>query len=150
MSVKEVMGNGEWLLPQKNAKDPSCGNKATLLQQGCWSPARRTFRISKTEKKTNEEVLRLAATDRSLLRLIRKRQIREFFGHINRHESLEKLMLLGKVEGRRARGRQRQTSMDSLPRFINTSNKSLDIFRRTEDREAWKSPIVDVCARPDA
>ncbi|GFS17963.1 hypothetical protein ElyMa_003252000 [Elysia marginata] len=58
-------------------------------------------------------------------------------------------MLHGKnVEGRRARGRQRQTCMDSLSRFINVSNKSMskmDIFRWTEDREAWKSLMVDVC-----
>ncbi|GFR89781.1 hypothetical protein ElyMa_006133600 [Elysia marginata] len=40
MSVREGTGNGEWLLPQKNAKDPSCGKKATLLQLGR-SPARR-------------------------------------------------------------------------------------------------------------
>ncbi|GFS15491.1 eukaryotic translation initiation factor 3 subunit F [Elysia marginata] len=112
---------------------------------------RRIFRISWTEKKTNEEVLRLTNTDRSLLRLLRKRQM-EFSGHINRHDGLEKLMLHGKVEGRRARGRQRQTFMDSLSRFINTPSKSqskLDIFRQTEDREAWKSVIVNVCARPD-
>ncbi|GFR58961.1 retrovirus-related Pol polyprotein LINE-1 [Elysia marginata] len=93
---------------------------------------RRIFRISWTEKKTNEEIvqLRLANTDRSLLRLLRKRQM-EFFGHINRHDGLEKLMLHGKVEGRHARGRQRQTFMDSLSRYINTSNKNLsklDIF----------------------
>ncbi|GFR98524.1 retrovirus-related Pol polyprotein LINE-1 [Elysia marginata] len=100
------------------------------------------------KKKTNEEVLRLTDTDRSLLRLLRKRQM-EFFGQINRHDGLEKLMLHGKVEGRCARGQQRQTFMDSLSRFINTPNKSLsklDIFRQTE---AWKSLIVDVCARPD-
>ncbi|GFS02375.1 endonuclease-reverse transcriptase [Elysia marginata] len=64
----------------------------------------------------------------------------------NKRRSLEKLMLHGKVEGRRARGRQPQTFMDSVSRFINTSNKSLS--RHTEDREAWKFPIADVCARP--
>ncbi|RUS81065.1 hypothetical protein EGW08_011184 [Elysia chlorotica] len=112
---------------------------------------RRIFRISWTERKTNEEVLHLHGTDRSLLQMIRKRQM-EFLGHINRHDGLEKLMLHGKVEGKRARGRQRQTFMDSLSRFTNASNKNLsklEIFRRTEDREAWKSLIVDVCARPD-
>ncbi|GFR88507.1 UDP-glucuronosyltransferase 2A1-like [Elysia marginata] len=85
---------------------------------------RRIFRISWTEKKTNEKVLRLTDTDRSLLRLFRKRQM-EFFGHIYGHDGLEKLML--HVEGRRARGRQRQTFMDSLSRFINTPNKSLSL-----------------------
>ncbi|GFR94609.1 retrovirus-related Pol polyprotein LINE-1 [Elysia marginata] len=107
----------------------------------------RIFRISWTEKKTNEGVLRVTDTDRSLLRLLRKRKM-EFFGH---HDGVEKLMLHRKVEGRRARGR-RQIFMDSLSRFINTSNKSLpklDIFLQTEGREAWKSLIVDVCPRPD-
>ncbi|GFS20846.1 eukaryotic translation initiation factor 3 subunit F [Elysia marginata] len=112
---------------------------------------RRIFRTSWTEKKTEEEVLRLTDTNRSLLRLIRKKQM-EFFGKINRHDGLEKLMLHGKVEGRSARGRQRQTFMDILSRFFNTPNKSLsklDIFRQSEDRETWKFLIVDVCARPD-
>ncbi|GFS22483.1 retrovirus-related Pol polyprotein [Elysia marginata] len=81
---------------------------------------RRNFRISWTEKKTNEEVLRLTDTDRSLLRLLRKRQM-EFFGHINRHGGLEKLMMHGKVEGRRARGIQRQTFMDSEEVFTTLS-----------------------------
>ncbi|RUS88370.1 hypothetical protein EGW08_003882 [Elysia chlorotica] len=68
---------------------------------------RRIFRISWTERKTNEEVLHLHGTDRSLLQMIRKRQM-EFLGHINRHDGLEKLMLHGKVEGKRARGRLEQ------------------------------------------
>ncbi|GFR58007.1 RNA-directed DNA polymerase from mobile element jockey [Elysia marginata] len=83
---------------------------------------RRIFRISWTQKKTNEEVLRLTDTDRSLLRLLRKRQM-EFFGHVNKHNGLEK----------------RETGMHSLLRFINTQKKSLsklDIFRQTADREA--------------
>ncbi|GFR58509.1 hypothetical protein ElyMa_005362700 [Elysia marginata] len=94
-------------------------------------------------------------TNRSLLRLLSKRQM-EFFRHINRHNSLEKLILHGKVEGRCARGRQQQTFVDSLSPFISTPSKSLSkldkltyIFWQTEDREAWKSLIVDVCARPD-
>ncbi|GFR81134.1 endonuclease-reverse transcriptase [Elysia marginata] len=95
---------------------------------------RRTFRISWTEKKTKEEVLRLTDTDRLLLRPIRKRQM-EFFGHLNRHDGQEKLLLHGKMEGRRARSRQPQTFMDSLSRFINRPNKSLsklDIYMTAE------------------
>ncbi|GFR73748.1 retrovirus-related Pol polyprotein LINE-1 [Elysia marginata] len=96
--------------------------KKRLLAVNMWF-LERIFRILWTEE---NKVLRLAETDRSLLRLIRKRQM-ECFGYINRHDGLEKLtlMLHGKVEGRRARGRQRQTFIDSLLRFINTSNKSL-------------------------
>ncbi|GFR93776.1 hypothetical protein ElyMa_004386500 [Elysia marginata] len=41
MSVREEVANGKWLLPRKNAKDSSCGKKATLQQQRCGSPAQR-------------------------------------------------------------------------------------------------------------
>ncbi|GFS00355.1 hypothetical protein ElyMa_004552600 [Elysia marginata] len=106
---------------------------------------RKIFRISRTQKKTKES----AGTDRSLLRLIRKRQM-QFFCQINIHDGLEKLILHGKVKRKtRSRSTTTQSFMDSLSRLINISKKTLSklgIFRRTEDREAWKSLIVDVCA----
>ena len=82
---------------------------------------------------------------------IQKRQL-ELFGHINRRNGLEKLVLCGKIEGTRDRGRQRQTYMDSMRRL--TSNKDntlskIELIRKTEDRKDWKSLVVDVCARQD-
>ena len=73
---------------------------------------RRLMRISWTDRKTNEEVLQLAETKRSLMTTIRKRQLK-FVGHINRKNGLEKTVLCGKIEGKRSRGRQRTTYIKS-------------------------------------
>ena len=65
-------------------------------------------RISWTKKITNEKVLELAGNKRSLMETIRKKQL-SFVGHIIRENGLERLCLEGKIEGRKARGRQRLT-----------------------------------------
>ena len=112
---------------------------------------RRIFRISWTEKISNKEVLTLAEYEPSLMRAIKKRQL-EFFGHINRRNGLEKLVLCGKIKGTRGQGRQRQTYMDSMRRLTSDQDNTLtrvELIRRTEDREDWKSLVVNVCARPD-
>ena len=74
---------------------------------------RRMLRISWTEKKPNVNVLREGNVQRSLLKTIRKRQM-EFLGHVCRRRGLEFLSLTGKVEGKRDRGKQRITFLDSL------------------------------------
>ena len=74
---------------------------------------RRMLRISWTEKKPNVNVLREENVQRSLLKTIRKRQM-EFLGHVCRRRGLEFLSLTGKVEGKRDRGKQRITFLDSL------------------------------------
>ena len=67
-------------------------------------------------KKTNEEVLQLARVQRSLIETIRIRQMK-FLGHISRKDGLEKLVLCGKIKGKRCRGRQRTKYIDSLNNF---------------------------------
>jgi len=64
------------------------------------------MRISWTDKLTNDAVLLKADTQRSLLKVITSRQIR-FLGHVLRKNELEAIVLTGKIEGKRARGRQR-------------------------------------------
>ena len=68
------------------------------------------------DRKINEEVLQLAGVQRSLLKTIRKRQMK-FLGHISRKSGIEKLVLCGNIEGRRSRGRQRKLFMDSRKTF---------------------------------
>ena len=80
------------------------------MQMWCW---KRMLRISWTKKITNEKVLELAGNKRSLMETIRKRQL-SFVGHIIRESSSERLCLEGKIEGRKARGRQRLTYLVSL------------------------------------
>ena len=66
----------------------------------------------------------MAGTQRSLLKKIRRRQL-EFLGHIVRKENLEHLIVTGKIEGKRSKGRQRQTYIDSLSKWIGMSTQEL-------------------------
>ena len=74
---------------------------------------RRMMRISWTEKRSNESILKEINTERSLIKTIRKWQL-EFLGHIYRDKGLQHLALTGKIEGKRSRGRQRITFVGSL------------------------------------
>ena len=78
---------------------------------------RRIMRISWTEKKPNDEVMAMAGYKRSLLKTIRKRQL-QFFGHINRADGLEKLILSGRICGTKSRERQRTKYTDNLNSFV--------------------------------
>ena len=68
---------------------------------------RRILKIPWTARKTNEEVLRRMGTEREMVKTKRKRQMR-FLGHVMRRNEMEAVVMTGMVEGRRARGRQRE------------------------------------------
>ena len=72
---------------------------------------RRMLRISWTERKSNREVMEKANYKRGLLSKIRRRQAK-FMGHIMRREGMENLVTTGKIDGKRAPGRQRTKMMD--------------------------------------
>ena len=74
---------------------------------------RRMLRISWMEKRSNESVLKEANLERTLLKTIRQRQL-QFLGHIYRNRGLEHLAITGKIEGKRSRGRQRVTFVNSI------------------------------------
>ena len=94
---------------------------------------RRMFRIPWTARETNEAILNRADIERSLIKTIRRRQFK-FLGHTLRSEGLEKACLLGRVEGKRARGRQRIKFMDSLVQFLGDGWKTVDLIRLASNR----------------
>ena len=99
---------------------------------------RRMLRISWTEKETNVNVLREGNVQRSLLKTIRKRQM-EFLGHVCRRRGLEFLSLTGKVEGKRDRGKQRITFLDSLCNSATGGqSKGLNFLKLSDDRDVWR------------
>ena len=105
------------------------------------------LRISWTEKKPNVNVLREGKVQRSLLKTIRKRQM-EFLGHVCRRRGLEFLSFTGKVEGKRDRGKQRITFLDSLCNSATGGqSKGLNFLMLSDDRDVWRGMAANVCSR---
>ena len=102
---------------------------------------RRMLRISWTDHMSNEEVLAKAGTRRKLVVTIRKRQL-QFLGHVLRKEELEDVAITGKIEGKRARGRQRLTFISSLSHWMKINEK--DIIRTAKDRDLWRTMAANV------
>ena len=109
----------------------------------------RILKISWTEKRSNQEVLKMANVERSLINTIRKRQMK-FIGHVYRNRGLEHLGLTGKIDGRRSRGRPRETYVDSLNTWATGKELSNNSFKKdSNERTQWRSMAVNACSRHD-
>ena len=96
---------------------------------------RRMLRISWTRRVTNEEVLRLADTKRSLFDTVRQRKL-SFFGHLMRHDSMQRDLLEGMVEGKRGRGRPRMQWSDNITHWIGLP--LVQCKRMAQNRVGWR------------
>ena len=99
------------------------------------------MRIPWTARRTSDEVLQMVRGCRELLTVIR-RQI-GFIEHILKGSGLERECLLGMIEGRRARGRQRMKYMDSIKELLGCGNIS-KVLRLAENRSVWRSIAANV------
>ena len=102
----------------------------------CW---RRLLRVPWTARRSNQSVLKETSPGCSLEGLMLKLKL-QYFGYLMwRADSLEKTLMLGKIEGRRRRGWQR---MRLLHGIINSMDMSLSKFQETvKDREAWRATV---------
>ena len=95
---------------------------------------RRLLRISWKDMVTNEEVYRRMNIKQSLLVDIVRRQM-SFMGHVLRKEEMEHLVVTGFIDGKRARGRQRETFLTYLGKF--TNKPPMELLRLAKDRVVW-------------
>ena len=103
---------------------------------------RRMMRVPWTARRTNQHVLHMARTKRSLMTTIRQRQL-GYLGHVLRSRSLAKDCLLGTIEGTRARGRQRMKFMDGMKAVAGCGSVA-EITRMAEDRTRWRYIVANV------
>ena len=128
-----IYGCEAWTISKTDEK------KITSFEMKCY---RKILRISWTERKTNASVLeQLGVKAPQLLNLI-KRQKLSYFGHIKRHNTLEKLFLEGTCEGRRGRGRPRRRWTQDIGEWmgVSTVEAGRQALKRGEFRQAvWEA-----------
>ena len=105
----------------------------------CW---RRFLRVPWTARRSNQSILKEISPGCSLEGLMLKLKL-QYFGHLmQRADSFDKTLMLGKIEGRRRRGRQRMRQLDGI-----TDSMDMGLGRLMElliDREVWHAVIRGV------
>ena len=113
--------------------------KAHVYELWCW---RRLLRVPWTARRSNQSIVKEISPEYSLEGLMLKLKF-QYCGHLRwRASSLEKTLMLEKIEGKKKRGQQRMRWLDNITDSVDTNVGKL--WERVKNREAWRAAVCAV------